>query len=241
MTDDLDSDAAHAIIRRAAELDSSGTADGLQRTALEEAAAEAGISPTAVHQALAEYDAGVLAPLDDVGGLLGPARYRAVRTVDLSPAASSRLVDKWLRSQMLEINRHHAGATEWRRRGDLLAKFRRRIDPGRMVRLGGIDGITVSVAGAGDGRSTVRLDATLDDTRRGLLTGVVAIPAAAGPVLGGAAALVVGEPIVFLAGFPTGAMLGGVGLYAGRRTLRAERDRAGRALELFLDELDRGS
>ncbi len=227
------------MIRRAAELDAADRIDepGLDRTALEAAASEVGISPAAVRRALAEHDAGALTRPTD-RSVLGPARSQAVRTVGLPATVARQRVDRWLRSQLLEVHDRRGVEVEWRRRRDLSATLRRRIDPRRRVRLGGVDAVVASVVTAGEGASIVRLEADLGFTRRGLFTGVVAIPAAAGPVLGGAAALVVHEPAVFLAGFPAGVVLGGAGLVAGRRTLAGERQEATRVIELFLVDLD---
>lgn len=237
----LDREAANEIIRRAAELDARPLTDdtGVDRRALEAAAEEVGISPAAVRHAIAEHEAGALVrPADR--SILGPAHALVVRTVRLPvPEARSR-VDRWLRGQLLEVQQRRGDEDVWCRRKDLAAKLRRKVDPTKKVRLGGVDAVCASVADVGDGRSIVRLEADLEFTRRGLLTGVAAIPTAAGPVLGGAAALVLAEPLFFLGGFPVGAALGGVGLYAGRRTLASEREEARRVLELFLDELDRG-
>lgn len=242
-TDDrLDPEAVSEIIRRASELDTDRRFDspGLDRTALEAAADEVGISPAAVRRALAEHDAGALVRAPD-RSVLGPARSQAVRTVDLPVHIARDRVDRWLKSQLLAVHGRRGDEVEWRRRDDFSAKLRRRVDLTKRVRLSGVDAIVASVVAAGDGRSIVRLDADLEHTRRGLLLGVVGVPAAVTPVLAGAAALVLGEPVIFAAGFPAGAALGGAGLYAGRRTLAAEREEAARVVELFLDDLDRGT
>ena len=126
----------------------------------------------------------------------------------------------------------------WCQRGDLAAKVRRKVDLGKRVRLDGVDSVLACVADTGDGRSLVRLEADLGLTRRGLLTGVAAIPAGAAPVAGALATWVTGDPYWLVGGFPVGAALGGAGLYAGRKTLARERAEALRALQLFLDDLE---
>ena len=241
-SDRLDPEAASEIIRRAAELDAHRIDDGpgLDRLALEAAAGEVGLSPAAVRRAMAEHDAGALVRAPD-RSILGPAHALAVRTVDLPVALARSSVDRWLKSQLLEVRERRGDEVVWCRRRDLAAKIRRKLDPVRRVRLDGVDAVIVSVVGAGDGRSIVRLEADLEHTRRGLLTGVAVVPAAAGPVLGGAAAIMLGEPLFLIGGIPVGLTLGGAGLYAGRRTLATEREEAGRVLELFLDDLDRGT
>lgn len=240
MDDRLDRRSASDVIRRAAELDSEsrGGSDGLERAALEAAAGEVGISPAALHQALAEHDAGALTVAPGRAGLLGPARVGAVRTVELPADIARGRVDRWLRSQTLAIAERRGDAVVWRRRDDFAAKLRRRVDLAKRVRLGNVDAVIACVAPADESQSVVRLEVDLDNTRRGLITGVVAIPTAAGPVLGGAAGLVMGEIALFAAGVPVGLALGGLGILGGRRTLRSERTDAGRAIDLFLDELE---
>lgn len=236
--DRIDPSIANEIIRRAAELDADRQLElpGVDRSALEAAAGEVGISPAAVRRALAEHDAGALVQPAD-RSVLGPARARAVRTVDLPTGVARSQVERWLKGQLMEVHARRGDEVEWRRRGDLTAKLRRKVDPTKRIRLGDVDAVVVSVVGAGDGRSIVRLEADLTNTRSGLLTGVVAIPAAAGPALGGLAAIVLAEPLIFVAGVPVGLALGGSGLLVSRRTLASERAEAARVIELFLDEL----
>lgn len=238
----LDPDTAGAIIRRATELDLQRGRDepGLDRHALEAAADEVGISPASVRQAMAEHDAGVLGPPDSGRSILGPARARSVRTVDLPVSVAQQQVSGWLKAQLLEVHRRSGVELEWRRREDLTAKLRRKVDPTKRVRLGNVDAVVASVIDDGNGRSIVKLEADLTHTRTGLRTGVVGVPAAAGPVLGGAAAIVVGDPLVLLAGIPAGLVLGATGVFVGRRTLGTELAEAQRVLDLYLDELDRG-
>ncbi|MDZ7674178.1 MAG: hypothetical protein U5K30_03795 [Acidimicrobiales bacterium] len=245
LPDRLDPDTAGAIIRRATEIDQArarpgGDGSGIDRTALEEAASEVGLSPASVRQALAEHDAGTLGPADGGYSILGPARTRSVRTVDLPLRQAQEQVTRWLKAQLLEVHRRSGDQIEWRRRDDLKAKMRRRVDPSKKVRLSGVDAVEASVVDDGKGRSIVRLDADLEHTRTGLWTGVIGVPTAAGPVLGGAAALVLADPVIFVAGFPVGLALGGTGFFLARRTLATELDEAQRVLDLFLEELDRG-
>lgn len=243
-SDRLDPDTAGAIIRRATELDTArldGAEPGLDRYALEAAAGEVGLSPAAVRRALAEHDAGVLGAPDAGRSILGPARARSIRTVDLPVALAGQHVDRWLKAQLLEVHRRAPDHVEWRRRDDLGAKLRRKVDPAKKVRLSGVDGVFASVVDDGDGRTIVRLEADLRHTRDGLRTGVVGAPAAAGTVLGGVGvAFFAGEPALVAAGIPLGIALGGTGLLVARRTLAQELDDAQRVLDLFLDDLDRG-
>ena len=172
MSDPLDPDAAGEVLRRAAELDleRGGDGRGLDRSTLEAAADEVGLSSDAVRRALAEHDAGALAPTPPERSLLGPARVRLVRTIDLPPRSARQRVDRWLKSQLLEVHRRGPTETEWRRRDDLGAKVRRRVDPTKRVRLSGVDGVVASVVDDGTGRSVVRLEGLLEFTRNGLRT-----------------------------------------------------------------------
>lgn len=237
----LDPEAANEIIRRAAELDAAGMFEqpGVDREALRAAAGEVGLSPAAVQRALAEHEAGTLAVVDR-GGLLGPARVQATRVVDLTPPVARVRIERWLKSQLLERSRRDGDLVEWRRRDDLAAKVRRKVDLTKRVRLEGVDTVLVTVVDAGEDRSLVRLVADLENTRRGLATGVVAIPTAAGPVLGGALAAVSGDIFWLVGGVPAGMALGGLGVVGARRTLANQRREAGIVLDVFLDDLEDG-
>ncbi len=239
----LDPDTAGAIIRRATELDlERGQEDpGVRRHALEAAADEVGISPASVRQAMAEHDAGALGSPDSGRSILGPARARGIRTVDLPLAVAQKQVSAWLKAQLLEVHRRSGDELEWRRRDDFTAKVRRKVDLAKRVRLGNVDAVVASVVGDGNGRSIVRLEADLENTRNGLKIGAVAVPTVAGPMLGGAAALVLGDPLILLAGIPVGLALGGSGVFVARKTLGSELAEAQRVIDLYLDELDRGS
>lgn len=238
----LDPDTASDIIRRATELEQARTTEdpGVDRFALESAASEVGLSPAAVRQAMAEHDAGALGPADEGRSILGPARARSVRTVDLPPHLARGRVEKWTKSQLLQVHRRTEHGIEWRRRDDLEAKVRRKLSK-KSAKLSNIDALITSVADDGNGRSIVRLEADLTHTRSGLKTGVVGVPTAAGPVLGGVAAMLLGDPLILVAGIPAGLLLGGTGVYVARQTLATERDEAQRVIDLYLDDLDRGT
>ncbi len=240
MSDPLRPHDAEEVLRRAAELSTPRTpaGAGLDRDAITAAAEEAGMDPAAVGRALAEYDAGLLDTTPPDGGLLGPAGVLVTRTVPLGESTARARVQQWLKRQVLEPSERSGAVETWRRRDDLVAKLRRRFDPTRSVRLGNVDAIRSSCTAAGDGRTLVRLEADLQAMRRGLLTGVVAVPATVTPLLGAVGAVVTGE-ILFAAGsVPLGLALGGLGITAARRTLTTERDEARRVLGMFLDELE---
>ncbi|WP_436796208.1 hypothetical protein [Actinospongicola halichondriae] len=241
-SDRLDPDTAGEIIRRATELDLARARDesGVPRHALEAAADEVGISPASVRRAMAEHDAGTLRREESRHSLLGPARARAVRTVDLPVAIAQKHVSTWLKVQLLEVHRRTGDELEWRRREDLGAKLRRKVNLAKRIRLGNVDAVIASVVDDGNGRSIVRLEADLEHTRAGLKIGVVGVPTAIGPALGGAAAIVLGDPLLLAAGIPFGMVLGAAGIVVARRTLGTELAEAQRVIDLYLDELDRG-
>ena len=66
---------------------------------------------------------------------------------------------------------------------------------------------------------------------------MVVIPTAVTPVLGVALGVLL-DPWVAVASLPAAGVLGGVGAYAGRRTLTDQREQARRALRSFLDEIE---
>lgn len=240
MNDRLDPDDAGEVLRRASELASTPQDEGgYDRAALAEAAQEVGIERRAVERALAEHDAGLLRRPAARGGLLGPGRVEVARTLALSTAAARGVVDDWLRRQLLERVERAGAQEEWRPRDDLGAKLRRKVDARtqRRVRLKNIDAIRVTVVDAGEGAALVRIEAVFDAMRRGLLTGVVAVPTAVTPVLGVAATVLTGEPTFLVGSIPLAAGLGGLGAYTGRKTLSDEREAARLAITAFLDDV----
>lgn len=242
MTDELGPDEANEVLRRAAELGVGRGVEpsGVDRSALAEAAAEVGIERRAVELALAEHDAGVLRTRAASGGVLGPSRVVEARTVPLRRDEAHGRVTAWLKGQLLSRSERQGTTEIWRPRDDLGAKVRRKVDGriGKKLRLGELDAIVVSAAPVGDDECIVRLEAVFDDMRRGLRAGVIVVPTAVTPVLGGAAALVTGELFFLLGGLPLAGALGTLGAYAGRRTLGDHREQARRALRNLLDDLE---
>ncbi len=238
----LDPDEVDAVLRRATELGAPGAPEprGVDRRTLSEAAAEVGIERAAVELALAEHDAGMLRTRAARGGLLGPSRVAEVRDVPLDPVAARARVSTWLTRQLLRRDERRGSAEVWRPRDDLGAKVRRKVDgrTTRRLRLGELDAVIASVAALGEGRSVVRLEASFDDMRTGLRSGLVVIPAAVAPAAGLAAAALLGEFVFLLGSVPLGGVLGGLGAWSGRRTLADQRDATRRALRGLLDELE---
>jgi len=246
VTERLDARAADEVLRRAAELSVGGgggpevPGGGYDRASLAAAASEVGIAPHAVELALAEHDAGLLRAEDRRGGLLGPSRVVEAQVVGCDLDAGRAQVVHWLRSQLLARDEKRGAAEVWRPRADLGAKIRRKVDArmAKRVRVSEVDAVEVTTSAAGDGRTLVRLEAVFDDMRRGLRTGVVVVPTAVTPVLGVAATVVTGEPMLLAASLPVAGALGALGTYAARRSLADQREHARRALRRFLDDLD---
>ncbi|MCP4435360.1 MAG: hypothetical protein GY812_07680 [Actinomycetia bacterium] len=125
----LDRDAAERVLRRAVELgDQPGTADdAFEPDVLVSAASDLGVPTTAVHRALAEEQAGLLA--DDAGAvdrLAGPAAVSAARVVDMKPGAAMSLADEWLRrTWAFKRVRSTEQVADYRRRTDVVATVQR--------------------------------------------------------------------------------------------------------------------
>lgn len=238
MSERLDPDAAREILRRAVEIESerrAGTPD-IEREALEQAAAEVGISPDAVRRAVAEHGVGAIPVPVHPRSMLGAIDVRAVAVIDRPTAQVDTIVKRWLTSQTLAVSRRSGSTTEWTRRNDMVAKVRRKVDLTKRIRLDQVDRVIVSVGDSGDGRTLLRIEADLENTRRGLRTGAVGAPTIGAPIAFGIVAVFT-EPWLFLAGFPAGAALGSAGLYLARKTLAQARDEAQRVIDLFVAEL----
>lgn len=232
---------AEAVIRRAAELDTDPVVDGrLDRAALTAAADEVGISPAAVHRALAEYDAGVLTREPPKPSVIGPALVVAARTLDLPPDMASAAVERWLTQQTYVLRRRQGPTTRWERRKDLIAGIRRKVDVTKRIQLADPDHVTASVLEVDGGRSLVRLEADLTTLRTGLGLGLVGAPALLAPATGTFLAVITGEVLFAAGAVPLGAALAGAGLVGSRRTLRSTLTGTEQVLEGFLDRLESG-
>ena len=264
MRERFDRDTARRILDRAAELHVGGDLDpaGFDPDTLAAAADEVGIAPEAVYRAVAEHRTGALSEAPRSRNLLGPATVVVSETIDRPAPEVRRALDSWMTKQMLSVARRRGETVTWRRRDDLLAKVRRRVDFAKRLQLDQVDEVTIAVTAVDDvsgrddgrdarrrratprsrdagGRSIVRVEVNLSNTRRGLWTGAVAFPAIAAPLTAVALGVFVGEPLVIAAGVPAGAALGGGGLWIGRRTLADGRQEAERAVELALGDLTR--
>ncbi len=125
----IDREAAERVLRRAVQLgDQPGdTDDEFDTDVLEEAARDLGVPATAVHRALAEEQAGLLAGEQGrLDRLAGPAAISAARVVDGTPEAVMALADDWLRKPWAFKRVRSTGTVaEYRRRKDVVATMQR--------------------------------------------------------------------------------------------------------------------
>ncbi len=236
----LSPDAAAAVLRRAAELDTPSLTqhDALDEQVVRDAAREVGLSDAAVDRAVQEWRAGVLEPLPELTpdvrvGLLATV---AVETrVLVPPPVAAERVQAWLHGQWFERRRVRGNESEWAPRVGLLAGARRAVDVQKRLRLNGVGRVRLCVAPAASG-SRVRVVADLGDARSGLLAGMVVAPVAIGGGLG-ALLLSLGVGPEALLALPATAGAGGLGWAGARRVLASRRAQLSEDLERVLDEL----
>lgn len=242
----LTPDDAAAVLRRAAELDTPSLEefDVLDEQVVREAAREVGLSESAVEQAVTEWRSGVLAPLpalppDRRAGLPGTLAVQG--QVALSPQVAEERLAAWLRGQWFERRRTRGAESEWAPRRGVLASARRAADLDRRLVLSGVGRLRVCVAPAASG-ARVRLVADLGDTRRGLLTGLVAAPAVlVGGGVGVALGLSGGAGLEVAAALPAALGAGGLGWVGAQRVLRSRLRELEEELERVLETLPAGS
>lgn len=239
----ITNDDAALVFRRAAELDAQarpGAAPALTPAAIEQIAAEAGLSTASVRRAMAELRAGTLTAPPAAGrGALGPATVVVERMVAMTAVEATAAVDRYLRRQLFAVQRHFGERKLWEPRTGVGPTLSRSLDFNRRLVLTSVSHISVAVAAEPGGRSTcVRFEASLTGVRRGFraLT-------AGGMVLGAGtvvAAVVLTGDATAVASVPAGAAVAG-GTYAAARTgYRSAAGRIETALERFLDTLEHG-
>ena len=247
MTDErlLSEDEAALVFRRAAELEAEqpGERTEFDAATLERIAVEAGLSPTAVRQAIAEVQTGRLPVVDDGRRRRAsavPASVVVERRMAVPPQAVARRLDGYLRAQMFRVCRRRGSFTIWEPSRGLAANLVRGIDVVDRMRLRRVDGLEVHVDAEGDRGARTHVRIVLDVSRVHRNARNAAIAGGAVGVVGvvaGAAGVVLGAPEVLLA-LPatTGS---GVGAWFGARSTYAKHvKRAVDAIELVLDELE---
>ena len=163
---------AAAVLRRAAELDTPALEqhDVWDEQVVRDAAREVGLSEAAVEQAVAEWRAGVLAPLPPLPSdrRLGlPGSVAVEGRLALPPEVAAQRLEAWLCGQWFERRRTRGNETEWAPRSGPLAAARRAADLDRRLRLRGVGRVRSCVAPADSG-SRVRLVAHVEGVRSGL-------------------------------------------------------------------------
>lgn len=228
------------VLRRASELDVDGaaarqTGGGLPIAAVEAAAAEVGLSPAAVRQAVAELRAGAF----DAEG------YPIVcaRVVPMACPDAVEAVGRWLSGQAMVCARDRATEQVWRPREDWVAGVRRALDWAAALRLKGVDEVVVRGVEV-EGGTLLRLCARFErsiDAAPGIGAGVGGGVGGIGAAAAGAA--ISGELTLLTATSTAAAGAAAVGYLGWRlgRTSRANRwHRATEAIEGVLDELEHG-
>lgn len=237
----LSSDEVALVLRRAAELEAEdqgpGLVDGYDPAAVEEAAREAGLSPAAVRQAVAELRVGALPLAVDRGRTrsLSSRRVADQRLVGTPPDAVHAAIDRFMRTQMLELRRRSGDRSLYRQRSDLVASLRRGLDFAGAIKLDGLRTIDVVVTQADD-RTLVRIEAELASSRVNAVAGGAAAGTAVTVTTGLAGALMA-EPVLVVGALPAGAVVGGSGIRVAGARWRKRRDDVAEVLASLLDRL----
>lgn len=237
----LTSDEVALVLRRAAELDAfdeqAGAVTGYEPEAVEEAAREVGLSPAAVRQAVAELRVGALSSPAE-RGRARTASSRLVahhRLVATPPAAVLAAVDRFMRTQMLELRRRSGDRSLYRPRSDLVASLRRGLDFGGAIKLEGLRTIDVVVTPADD-LTLVRIEAEMTVSRANAVAGGAAAGTAV-TVGTGLLGAVLAEPMLVVGAIPAGAVIGGGGIRVAGTRWRKRRDDVAEVLASLLDRL----
>jgi hypothetical protein len=250
MRQPLDRMALERVIGRAAELAAiAGEApeSGVSDEQIVELGRELGIPVPYLRQALAEEHTRTTVPEDQTGiaRYLGPTHLSAARTVRGTPEQALAALDRWMdREECLRIKRRFGERVTWEPRRDLVGNIKRGFNlGGRGYALSKATEVGATAVPVDQGRTLVRLDANLEDSRRsstvGGVTGMV------GGVGGGAGLLAIAALTggsVLVAGV-VAAGVGAIGLAAAGAVARSQRKLTHRvqlALEQVLDRLEHG-
>ena len=163
MTDeDITSDEAAAVFRRAAELDQRGSKQpgrGLDLAALEQAGVEAGLSAGSIRQALAEVRAGTLEPV---------ARQDAVVSRTLRGDRIEHEVERFMHRQRFRVARRLDDRTVWEADRSLAAGLAKAMDFNKRIVLREITQLTTCVVPVpGTDLSHVRFELDMGRARWG--------------------------------------------------------------------------
>ena len=235
------------VLHRASEIEAAAadgltTGDRYDAEAVELAAVEVGLSPAAVRQAVAELRIGAL-PVTTARPAKRVDRSRAPtsrfvtqqRLVERRPDAIHAAVDRFLRSQMLELRRRGGDRSLYRPRRDLVASLRRSLDFAGAIKLDGIRTVSL-LATPADERTLVRLEAELASSRANVVAGAAGTGAGVALLMGVGGALMA-EPGLVIAAVPAGAAVGAGGLRVAGGRWRQRRDDVEEVLAALLDRL----
>ena len=243
----LNEDEVALVFRRAAEIEAEtpGPRTELDVDALERIAVEAGLSPTAVRQAVAELRTGRLTvpAADDRRRRLAPAvpdRITIERRLALPPREVATRLEGFLRQQTFRVCRRRGSLTIWEPARGLAANVVRGIDIVDRVRLRRVEGVELQVDDDPSGGRGTHVRIVLDVSRvhRNARNGTLAAAGlGASGVVAGIAGLAFGAPeVALLLPVTSGA---GVAAHVGSRSTYAKHlKRAVDAVELVLDELE---
>lgn len=241
----LTRDEVARVLHRASEIeaaaDAPATGEAYDAEAIEQAAVEVGLSAAAVRQAVAELRVGVLP--DDATPAKRADHSRAAtsryvtqqRLVERRPEAVHAAVDRFLRTQMLELRRRSADRSLYRPRRDLVASLRRGLDFGGAIKLDGIRTVSLLVTPA-DERTLVCVEAELASSRANVMAGAAGVGAAVAVLMGLGGALAA-EPGLVIASVPAGAAVGAGGLRVAGGRWRQRRNDVDEVLASLLDRL----
>jgi hypothetical protein len=240
----LTRDEVARVLHRASEIeaaaDGPATGDHYDAEAVEQAAVEVGLSPAAVRQAVAELRVGVLPAGGPAGRLersrVATSRFVAQqRLVERRPEAVHAAVDRFLRSQMLELRRRSGDRALYRPRRDLVASLRRGLDFAGAIKLDGIRTVS-ALATPADERTLVRVEAELASSRANVVAGAAGTGTGVALLMGIGGALAA-EPGLVIAAVPAGAAVGAGGLRIAGGRWRQRRDDVDEVLAALLDRL----
>jgi hypothetical protein len=252
----LTSDEVALVLRRAAEIEAATTDDLADPTrydpaAVEAAAGEVGLSPSAVRQAVAELRVGSLGVPASAAGAAGSAGGQAVarpgrrrrpsdlvadqRSVGRAPSAVLGSLDRLLRAHLFEPGRRTADRAVFRPRDDLVARLRRRLDFVGAIRLDGVSYVT-AVATEADGGTLLRVEAEMATTRASVVAGSAAAGGTVAALMGLGGALF-HEPTLLITALPAGTLIGAGGVRARGRRWEQKRAEIADTLAALLDRL----
>jgi hypothetical protein len=222
-------DVVALVISRAAELEQQGAftaGDSFDERAVVDIGEEVGLTPAAVREALAEYQAGLLQTPDaKQQTVVGPRFLVVERTVPGPLPPVDAHVEIFLKSMVLECSRRVGGRSMWRARRGALATIQRAGKKVASQRT--VDDVTevivnlveVPAAPGHPGAVRVRFEIECRSLRQGLVATTVGGSAisGAGAVAATTAAVAFSEPVALL-GLP---VLGAVaaGTYLGSRMM----------------------